>query len=76
MDRADAQRIADAGKASRACIGQGRQLVSVISQVVGRVTRAAMKVKLAGGVARDTVVSCYDLRVKQRRRIRRGKLMP
>ncbi|WP_168788460.1 hypothetical protein [Paraburkholderia aromaticivorans] len=31
LDRADAQRIADAGKASRACIGQGRQLVSVIS---------------------------------------------
>ena len=61
MDRPDAQRIADAGEARRACIGQQRELVGVVPKVVGRVARATVKVKIATGVARDTVVGRKDL---------------
>ena len=48
--------LPDAGEARRACVGQQRELVGVVPEVVGRVARAAVKVKIATGVARDAVV--------------------
>ena len=64
MDRPDAQRIADAGETRRARVGQQRELVGVVPEIVGRVARAAVKVKIATGIARDTVVGCKDLRAQ------------
>ena len=44
--------------------GSERELVGVVAEVFGRVARAAVKVKIAAGVARDTVVGCKDLRAQ------------
>ena len=64
MDWADAQRVANAGETRRRDDGQQRELVSVVPEVVGGVARAAVKVKIAAGVARHTVVSREHLRAQ------------
>ena len=64
MDWPDAQWIADAGEARRARVGQQRELVGVVTEVICRIARAAVKVKIATGVAGDAVVSREYLRTQ------------
>ena len=61
MNRADAQRIAHAGEARGRRGGQQRELGGVVAEIVGRVPRAAVKVKIAAGIARDSIVGREDL---------------
>jgi hypothetical protein len=44
--------------------GRQRELVGAVAEIVARVPRAAVEVKVAIRIARDTIVGCMDLRAQ------------